>query len=157
MFTFFIAYNTSTSEWLARRNQKVRDLYPAHDTGILQTSARHVDHELLKVHKYHGIRKDIDLDSLVEHDVILTTYATLASGFKKRTSLLQQIRWFRVVLDEGMTSALQVFGSSEAEILILQPMQYATTPQNNSEPSTPFILSAAGASLEPQYKIEWRI
>lgn len=57
---------------------------------------------LLRVYKYHGIRKDIDLDSLVTHDIILTTYATLASDFIKGTSPLQQATWFRVVLDEGM-------------------------------------------------------
>ena len=55
----------------------------------------------VKIYKYHGIRKEIDLDSLIEHDLVMTTYATLASDFARRVSLLQQIMWFRVVLDEG--------------------------------------------------------
>ena len=57
---------------------------------------------LLKVYKYHGIGKEIDIDSMVGYDVVLTTYATVASDAAKRSSLLQQIMWFRVVLDEGM-------------------------------------------------------
>ena len=61
-----------------------------------------MNYGLLKVYKYHGIRKEIGLDTLVEHDVILTTYATLASHFGKKASFLQQIKWFRLVLDEGM-------------------------------------------------------
>ena len=58
----------------------------------------------VKVYKYHGIRKVIDLDALIEHDLVMTTYATLTSDFARRISLLQRIVWFRVVLDEGMIS-----------------------------------------------------
>ena len=58
----------------------------------------------VKIYKYHGIRKEIDLDALIENDLVMTTYATLASDFARRVSLLQQIMWFRVVLDEGKNS-----------------------------------------------------
>lgn len=57
---------------------------------------------LLKIHKYHGIGKEIDLDSIAEFDVVMTTYATIASDVAKRSSILQQIMWFRIVLDEGI-------------------------------------------------------
>ena len=118
---------------------------------------RHVDPELLRVYKYHGIRKNIDLDPLLDHDVILTTYATLTSGLTKRKSLFQQVMWFRIILDEGMTSAVQISCPSHAEVQVAQPMQYATTQRNSSELSTLFMLSVAGASLEPQSKTDWKI
>ena len=59
---------------------------------------------LLKVYKYHGVGKEIDIDSIIGYDVVMTTYATVASDVAKRLSTLQQVRWFRVVLDEGMCS-----------------------------------------------------
>lgn len=59
---------------------------------------------LLKVYKYHGVGKEIDIDSIIGYDVVMTTYATIASDAARRLSTLQQIRWFRVVLDEGMGS-----------------------------------------------------
>ena len=63
---------------------------------------RHVNPGLLSVYKDHGVGKEIDIDSLVKHDVVMTTYAALSSGTTKRLSHLQQIMWFRVILDEGM-------------------------------------------------------
>ena len=57
---------------------------------------------LLRVYKFHGIGKEIDVDSLVNYDIVMTTYATLTSGVTKGSSLLQQIMWFRIILDEGM-------------------------------------------------------
>ena len=54
------------------------------------------------VYKYHGSGKKIDVESMIEHDIVFTTYATLASDVAKRSSLLHTILWFRVVLDEGM-------------------------------------------------------
>lgn len=57
---------------------------------------------LLKVYKYHGIGKDIDTDSMIDYDVVMTTYATVASDAAKGSSLLQQMIWFRIILDEGM-------------------------------------------------------
>lgn len=57
---------------------------------------------LLKVYKYHGIGKDIEIDSMMDYDVVMTTYATVASDAAKGSSLLQQMIWFRIILDEGM-------------------------------------------------------
>jgi hypothetical protein len=46
----------------------------------------------------HGDGKT--LRSLPDNDVVLTTYHTLAADWKGKR-ILQQLTWFRVVLDEG--------------------------------------------------------
>ncbi|KAM0802320.1 SNF2 family N-terminal domain-containing protein [Usnea florida] len=62
---------------------------------------KHVRPGQLRIYKYHGNGRKVDIDSLVEYDVVLTTYATIALEVAKRSSLFQKIRWFRVVLDEA--------------------------------------------------------
>ena len=37
----------------------------------------------------------------MNHDIVLTTYATLVADFK-RHRVLHDLEWFRVILDEGM-------------------------------------------------------
>ena len=69
----------------------------------------------LRVYKYHGNAKKIDIDSLVGYDVVLTTYATIALEVAKRSSIFQKIRWFRVVLDEGVNPSVYTHSSSSAE------------------------------------------
>jgi SNF2 family DNA or RNA helicase len=36
----------------------------------------------------------------MNHDMVLTTFATLVADFKRR-KVLHNLEWFRVVLDEG--------------------------------------------------------
>jgi len=38
---------------------------------------------------------------MLKHDVILTTYGTLAADFKRKQSIVYKIMWYRVILDEG--------------------------------------------------------
>ncbi|RYP37143.1 hypothetical protein DL767_003097 [Monosporascus sp. MG133] len=57
----------------------------------------------LKVIKYHGPGRPKNLESIQDSDIVVTTYNTLAAEFqiKSEPSLLHQIGWYRVVLDEG--------------------------------------------------------
>lgn len=56
--------------------------------------------------RYHGPNRCKDLTTLIDSDVVITTYNTLAKEFgvagQTRTSPLHSIEWFRVVLDEGI-------------------------------------------------------
>ncbi|KAF4300775.1 hypothetical protein GTA08_BOTSDO07089 [Botryosphaeria dothidea] len=62
---------------------------------------RHISPGTLKVHKYHGQHRQIDRPSLVDHDVVLTTYGTVATELRRGRGMLQSINWYRLVLDEA--------------------------------------------------------
>jgi SWI/SNF-related matrix-associated actin-dependent regulator of chromatin subfamily A3 len=55
----------------------------------------------LKRLKYHGQNRETDLDKLRDYDLIVTTYHTLASDLARGRDPLNQIEWYRLVLDEA--------------------------------------------------------
>lgn len=69
--------------------------------GWIEEITRHVAPESLKVYRYHGPGKFAEIDSIVDYDVVVTTYATIASEVAKGSSLLHELMWFRIVLDEA--------------------------------------------------------
>ena len=60
--------------------------------------------DTLNVCQYHGPRNHITSSNLEAADLVLTTYATIASDFGKRNSVLHDFAWFRIVLDEGIST-----------------------------------------------------
>ncbi|KAF2116188.1 SNF2 family N-terminal domain-containing protein [Lophiotrema nucula] len=62
---------------------------------------RHIMPGTLRFYRYHGSRRHISLQDLLQYDVLLTTYATVAAEFCRGQSMLNHIEWFRVVLDEA--------------------------------------------------------
>lgn len=74
----------------------------------LTLTNRHLTPNALKVHKYHGQLKQIDNAGIKELDVMLTTYATVEADIRRGSekdgrNLFAGVRWFRVILDEGIT------------------------------------------------------
>lgn len=67
---------------------------------------RHIKPDALKVACFHGDSRAKATEALIDHDIVLTTYRTLLLDWKGR-QLLQNIRWFRVVLDEGKLTAVR--------------------------------------------------
>jgi SNF2 family DNA or RNA helicase len=49
------------------------------------------------------------MEHLLQHDIVLTTYATLASEYQNEQSLLYETNWFRLVLDEVMFHKMPFF------------------------------------------------
>jgi SWI/SNF-related matrix-associated actin-dependent regulator of chromatin subfamily A3 len=62
---------------------------------------RHFVPGTLLVHRYHGKGKTIDMSQLLQHDVVLTTYASITADFCRGRSRLHRVHWYRIVLDEG--------------------------------------------------------
>jgi hypothetical protein len=75
---------------------------------------RHFDaptHHALKTIKYHGQHRHTTTKDLDAADIVITTYHTLASDFTGTKSVLQNLEWYRLVLDEGL-SVQQLIKSS---------------------------------------------
>lgn len=66
---------------------------------------RHIPNGL-KFVKYHGSGRAQMNDHLRTANVVLTTYATVAAELDKRSSPIYEIKWYRIVLDEGMLYGL---------------------------------------------------
>jgi len=62
---------------------------------------KHVLPGTLAVHKYHGAEKAVNMFCLLQKDVVLTTYASVTTEFRRGVGLLNKIEWFRLILDEG--------------------------------------------------------
>lgn len=54
--------------------------------------------------KYHGQSRESQTKSLLNIDIILTTYATAMSELKRGKGLLHKTDFYRLVLDEGTYS-----------------------------------------------------
>ncbi len=65
---------------------------------------RHILPNTLNMHKYHGTNRELDPLKLLDFDIIFTTYATIATEFRRGSNVIHNIDWFRIVLDEGRSA-----------------------------------------------------
>jgi SWI/SNF-related matrix-associated actin-dependent regulator of chromatin subfamily A3 len=72
---------------------------------ILIICYRHVKAGALSYYIYHGPGRKLDLSKSLP-DIVLTTYGTVASecGRISAGSVLRQVHWYRIILDEGKAS-----------------------------------------------------
>jgi SWI/SNF-related matrix-associated actin-dependent regulator of chromatin subfamily A3 len=57
--------------------------------------------DALTMIKYHGTNRQNNMTKLCDADLVITTYHTLASDFTSNKNLLNDIAWYRLVLDEA--------------------------------------------------------
>ncbi|PBP21077.1 SNF2 family domain-containing protein [Diplocarpon rosae] len=68
---------------------------------------QHVKPGSLKYYIYHGANRIKDVKKLAEFDIVITTYGSIASEFSYRSKKkpgvypLEEMNWFRIVLDEA--------------------------------------------------------
>jgi hypothetical protein len=92
---------TSAYQQLDERNRKV-NAFCFRNGIIANRLCRHLKGGL-KVVKYHGPGRPKSLNAIQDSDIVVTTYNTLTVEYQTKSehSLLHQIGWYRVVLDEG--------------------------------------------------------
>lgn len=61
----------------------------------------HITPNSLKVLKYHGRKREYTIAELLNFDIVLSTYATVACEFGRGSGPLYEIIWFRIILDEA--------------------------------------------------------
>ena len=62
----------------------------------------HLDGSMV-VENYHGKSRQNRMKNIIDADLVLTTYHTLAAERKSKKPLMNEINWFRIVLDEAHT------------------------------------------------------
>ena len=95
----------------------------------------HIEAETLSYYIYHGGNRCDDPDELAQCDLVITTYHVVASEFDKRSkkmrnggvSPLQQINWFRIVLDEAHMIREQSTRQSKAICALSAQRRWAVT------------------------------
>lgn len=87
----------------------------------------------LKYYIYHGASRIKDINKLSEYDLVITTYGSVASEFnhrckkKKGAYPLEEINWFRVVLDEAHMIREQSTQQSKAICRLAAQRRWAVT------------------------------
>ncbi|KAF8544842.1 SNF2 family N-terminal domain-containing protein [Trichophaea hybrida] len=94
----------------------------------------HVQEGTLNYHLYHGSRRETNPKVLAEYDLVITTYQVIASEWNKHMkdkegyfSPLQQMNFFRIVLDEAHMIREQSTLQSKAVIALHAQRRWAVT------------------------------
>ncbi|KAL1650612.1 hypothetical protein SLS61_005861 [Didymella pomorum] len=92
--------------WLPNSRSKATLIVASSDLMInewFQELGKHfgtASNHMLKTFKYHGQKRRCSVESLRNADLVITTYHTLASDYSNAKGLLNQVEWYRLVLDE---------------------------------------------------------
>lgn len=94
---------------------------------------QHIKPGALKYYIYHGSGRIKDIKKLAEYDLVITTYGSVASEFnyrskkKQGTYPLEEINWFRIVLDEAHMIREQSTQQSKAICRLSAQRRWAVT------------------------------
>lgn len=94
---------------------------------------QHIKPGALKYYIYHGANRIKDINKLAEFDIVITTYGSIASEYNNRskgkrgTFPLEEINWFRIVLDEAHMIREQATQQSKAICRLAANRRWAVT------------------------------
>lgn len=94
---------------------------------------QHIEPGTLKYYIYHGPNRIKDINKLAEFDLVITTYGSVASEFGHRgkqkagTYPLEEMNWFRIVLDEAHMIREQSTQQSKAICRLQASRRWAVT------------------------------
>ena len=104
--------NTALSTWEDQIKSLV--LHSSFPLNALSLSTiRHFKPGSISYLIYRGAEKERDVSDVLKHALVITTYDTLrvessdnSKRRSKKSGLLQSIKWYRVVLDEGKCATI---------------------------------------------------
>lgn len=94
---------------------------------------QHVKPGTLKYYIYHGAGRTKDINKLADYDLVITTYGSVASEFNHRSKKkggsypLEEMNWFRIVLDEAHMIREQSTQQSKAICRLQASRRWAVT------------------------------
>ena len=94
---------------------------------------QHIKPGTVKYYIYHGANRCKDIKKLAEYDLVITTYGSVASEFNYRskkkhgTYPLEEMNWFRIVLDEAHMIREQSTQQSKAICRLAANRRWAVT------------------------------
>ena len=94
---------------------------------------QHVKPNTLSYYIYHGSGRTKDVNKLAEYDLVITTYGSVASEFANRSKKkggiypLEELNWFRIVLDEAHMIREQSTQQSKAICRLQASRRWAVT------------------------------
>jgi SNF2 family DNA or RNA helicase len=94
---------------------------------------QHIKPGTFKYYVYHGANRIKDAKKLAEYDLVITTYGSVASEFNHRSKKkqgvypLEEINWFRIVLDEAHMIREQSTQQSKAICRLAANRRWAVT------------------------------
>ncbi|KAL5121670.1 hypothetical protein ACEQ8H_000356 [Pleosporales sp. CAS-2024a] len=106
----------TSSSWQAKPRSRATLIVASSDLMInewLQELQNHFDHatfQSIRTIKYHGQNRPKSFTILRDTDIVITTYHTLAAEFANSTTLMKDIEWYRLVLDEAHIIRRQATG-----------------------------------------------
>ncbi|PQQ19368.1 putative SWI/SNF-related matrix-associated actin-dependent regulator of chromatin subfamily A member 3-like 1 [Prunus yedoensis var. nudiflora] len=96
-------------------------------SSVLSTWQTHLEeHTRLNWCKYYGLRTK-DAEELKKYDIVLTTYGVLSSEYPSKRSPVDQIEWWRVILDEAQMIKNENAQQSEAVTKLKAKRRWAVT------------------------------
>lgn len=104
--------------------------------------------------RFHGPNRPQTVEALTAPDIVITTYATLASNHDSR-GLLYRMAWYRVVLDEGEFRG--PFHSRTSSLSLHQLITYGIPLRSSGKRPGIFRQHGDGAYRVRQSRTRWRI